>query len=135
MENASKALIIAGAILISILLVGVGVLIYNGAIGGINEAVIKMSQQEKDMFNAQFVKYEGDRVTGSNVKALIQEVISSNNANKDVEGKQVTVDSISDNSGLTAHKLTINTGKKYRVVTTYNESTGLINTITITEGT
>ena len=36
MENASKALVIAGAILISILLVSVGIMIYSGASGIFN---------------------------------------------------------------------------------------------------
>ena len=46
MENASKALIIAGAILISILIVGLGVIIYNnvadiaGDTSGINQQAV-----------------------------------------------------------------------------------------------
>ena len=64
MENASKALIIAGAILISILLIGVGVMVMNGAQGGIDEAIQSMSAQEKDMFNTKFTQYEGTKIKG-----------------------------------------------------------------------
>lgn len=133
MENASKALIIAGAILISILLVGVGVLIYNGAIGGINEAVTQMSQQEKDIFNAPFIKYEGAKVTGSNVRALVQEIISNNNANQDIEEKQVKVNGkLLGSTELSNYKInTINTGKSYSVVMNYNSATGLVDNIDI----
>ncbi|MBO5478579.1 MAG: hypothetical protein J6A04_02535 [Clostridia bacterium] len=105
MENASKALIIAGAILISILLIGVGVMVMNGAQGGIDQAIQSMSAQEKDMFNQSFTRYEGEKVTGSNVRALIQNIISSNSANQDIDGKLVSLDvsalSLRNNCGST----------------------------------
>ena len=39
MENASKALLIAGAILIVILLIAVGMMVYNGAKGSIDKGI------------------------------------------------------------------------------------------------
>ena len=39
MENASKALLIAGAILICILLIGVGMMVFNGAQNSIGGAL------------------------------------------------------------------------------------------------
>ena len=91
MENASKALIIAGAILISILLIGVGMMVYSGAQGGIDQAIAQMSSTEKDMYNQNFTRYQGSRVTGSNVRALIGNIISSNNTNQDIDGKIVSI--------------------------------------------
>ena len=50
MENASKALLIAGAILICILLIAIGMYIYNSANATIKSAASQMSQQEKDIY-------------------------------------------------------------------------------------
>ena len=82
MENASKALIIAGAILISIVLIAVGVMVVNGANGAIGTAVDSMTDQEKQIFNNKFEKYEGNQ-KGSGVKALLSAIISSNATEKE----------------------------------------------------
>lgn len=142
MENASKALIIAGAILISILLIGVGMMVFQGAEGGIHEAILQMSAQEKDMFNQNFTRYEGTRITGSNVRALIQNIISSNNTNQDIDGKLVSIagDETFDvasgklqSNQMSAYKARINTGATYSVVIEYNDATGLVNKAVITK--
>ena len=62
MENASKALLIAGAVLVVILIIGVGMLIYTSATGAIQEGVNRMSVQEQNMFNQQFEQYVGSRI-------------------------------------------------------------------------
>ncbi|MEE0865899.1 MAG: hypothetical protein U0L98_03780, partial [Clostridia bacterium] len=57
MENASKALIIAGAILLAILIISLGILIFSQAqdtVGSVN-----MSEQEMMAFNNKFTAYEG----------------------------------------------------------------------------
>lgn len=91
MENASKALLIAGAILVCILLIGVGMLVYTSAQGAIGEGVNQMTSQEKDLFNQQFLQYEGTRVSGSNVRALINKVNSNNTQNADMPEKLVVI--------------------------------------------
>ena len=75
MENASKALIIAGAILLAILLISLGIMIFNQAQDTVNNS--GMSQAEKTAFNNKFLKYEGEQ-KGSVVKSLINEVLASN---------------------------------------------------------
>ncbi len=93
MENASKALLIAGAILLSILIIAIGMSIYNSASSTINDSVGAMSTQEKDAFNNQFTSYEGAQ-TGSKVKALIGVLIANSNTYMDEVAKipKVTVD-------------------------------------------
>ena len=76
MENASKALIIAGAILLAILLITLGIYIFQQAQSTVNNS--GMSQAEIQTFNSQFTKYEGTKVKGSAVKSLIQEVNVNN---------------------------------------------------------
>lgn len=78
MENASKALIIAGAILLSILIIAIGMFIYNSAQSTVNNSLTTMTTQEIDAFNNQFVSYE-QRQSGSNVKALIGRLIANSN--------------------------------------------------------
>ena len=76
MENASKALIIAGAILLAILLISLGIMIFNQAQDTVNNS--GMSQAEITAFNNKFLKYEGKGKTGSEVKALVNEAMVSN---------------------------------------------------------
>ena len=78
MENASKALIIAGAILISILLITLGVMIYRQASGIANSNA--MDEVEISTFNSKYTQYEGDKVKGSTVNALLDAVVANNNA-------------------------------------------------------
>lgn len=134
MENASKALIIAGAILISILLIGVGMLVFSGAQGIFDESTSQMSDQQKKTFNSKFVNYEGAKVTGSNVRALVQDIISSNSTNQDIEDRLIKINGkLMTSSEMSAYKVeTINTGKTYKVVMVYGDATGLVSDITIT---
>lgn len=142
MENASKALLIAGAILICILLIGVGMLVYQSAQGTISEAVSQMSSQEKDMFNQQFEQYTGTRVNGSNVRALLQKIRNNNNTNNDTPDKQVTVTSTNMTNVKTdasSKELDpkaindINTAATYTVVCTDTNKDGLIDKVEISK--
>lgn len=76
MENASKALIIAGAILLSILLISLGIMVYNQAKGTINEA--DLSTEEVQTFNTKFTTYAGASVSGTKVNALMDAIAASN---------------------------------------------------------
>lgn len=76
MENASKALIIAGAILISILIIGLGVFIFNQA--SETAGKVNLGSHEAQAQNKQFEAYFGERKNSSDVKALMS-LIRSNN--------------------------------------------------------
>ena len=80
MENASKALIIAGAILISIVIITLGVMIVNNVRNTISENS-NLSAQEIASYNAEFEAYEGNYRSGSQVKALVNAVNAHNNVN------------------------------------------------------
>ena len=60
MENASKALIIAGAILLSILLISLGILVYNNAKGTIQDA--NLDSEEAQTFNTKISQYCGTKL-------------------------------------------------------------------------
>ena len=147
MENASKALIIAGAILLSILIISLGLMVYNqakdAATGtGLDEAQISS-------FNSKFTVYEGSNKTGAQVNALIQQVISSNQAETNAgTGKMVTITfpsvsgnsaTVSDGSGAksgtgssaTTASAKVNTGLRYTVTIGYDK--GIVSTINVTQ--
>ena len=90
MENASKALIIAGAILLSILIIAIGMYIYTSSHNSISEAGSQISEQEKTSFNQQWNTYEGAQ-GGNNIKALLQKVIGNCNTNAQEEQRLVDV--------------------------------------------
>lgn len=77
MENASKALIIAGAILLSILIISFGILIYNRAKSTADKSS-DLSEVQVQAFNSAFADYEGTSVRGSQVRALVQAIVASN---------------------------------------------------------
>lgn len=91
MENASKALLIAGAILICILIIAIGMYIYNSAQSTIETAAGKMGENEKKLYNSMIEKYVGNSKKGSDVKLMISDVISQNNQNVDQSGKFISV--------------------------------------------
>lgn len=134
MENATKALLIAAAILVAILIISLGLVVYNMAAETVQN--VNMSDQEIKAFNDQFTRYQGDSQTGSTVNALVQTTLTNNLKYPDDEAKQVTItggtnaDLAPDATQLPAK---VPTGKRYTVTCTFTAETGLINNIEVTE--
>ena len=140
MENASKALIIAGAILLAILIISLGILIYNQASGIVNGNT--MDSVEISEFNTQFTQYEGTK-SGTQVRSLAQ-VVLSNNVSQDDASKRVTF-KIKDTTettivNSTATEITnidkITAGGTYEVKCTYSTTganSGLVTSILATK--
>lgn len=105
MENASKALLIAGAILLAILIIAIGMFIYNSAQATVNDSLTSMTTQEVDAFNNQFTSYEQQQ-NGSNVKALIGRLIANSNTYVDESAKVPDVHYVS--TGATGGALASN---------------------------
>ena len=127
MENASKALIIAGAILLAILLISLGIMIFNQAQDTVSNS--GMSEAEITAFNNKFLKYEGD-IKGTMVKAMIQEVNATNSEAEQSDGVKVSVND-DDSSAITTSGILNN--NTYTVKMEY--SNGRINAITYEEAT
>ena len=138
MENASKALIIAGAILLAILIISLGIMIYNQAAGVVNNN--SMTEVEISTFNQKFTQYEGTNVKGSQVNALLNAIVQNNVANTEDTSKQVEV-SVSSSawqgtapSGKPVNSTTkAQTGKTYKVECTLDSKTGLVTKVTISD--
>ena len=78
MENASKALIIAGAILISILLISIGIMLINSGREVTDTGTASMGGYKIEAFNSKFTMYEGESRKGSEIKNIISAVAASN---------------------------------------------------------
>ena len=132
MENASKALIIAGAILLAILLISLGIMIFNQAQDTVNNS--GMTQAEITAFNNKFLKYEGTQ-KGSVVKSLINEVLATNQTLSDSEKVKVTVTKKGNGTEIASASATpttsaVDTAQSYTVKLTY--SNGRVTQIDIT---
>jgi len=143
MENASKALIIAASVLVSILLISFGIMIFNNArdsAGGDQMSEVKITAH-----NSKFTQYEGTK-SGSEVKTLIQQINSTNVSDAtEGNGRQITITA----SGFTLTATSAYdaaTGKantyptspvasagKYTVAISGYDNAGYINAITITK--
>ena len=123
MENASKALIIAGAILLSILIIALGVFVFNqakSAMGNVN-----LSEQEVSAFNSKFESYQGKQ-KGSSAKALVS-VIKNYNNTQDKEFVDIattgsaTSGKVDFKTQEPSYPTTILAGKTYEVSFDYNK--------------
>ena len=120
MDNASKALIMAGAVLISIALVGVGVYIFsstNTMVGGANKQLDDAAAQ---MTNSTLGQYAGTKVRGSTVKQLLEKCRISN-TNKTLPAEVA----------VTGGENIVDT-KYYTVKITDGDGDGYYDTVTIT---
>ncbi len=134
MENASKALIIAGAILLAILLISLGIMIFSQAQDTVSNS--GMSDADRQSFNNRFLKYEGKQ-KGTVVKALLNEVIASN-ADANNSDRQVKINNKEATSTEKAGEggIEIKTSELYNVTMKYStgsSGSGRINDITITK--
>ena len=147
MENASKALIIAGAILLSILIIGLGVFIFNMAQDAMDD--ININSQEVQAYNSPFLQYEGI-INGSNARTLCNTIIQHNNTAPD--SSQFITATTSDASTMTESGATdtdtassfnskninpvkngLRAGKMYSISFGYDQNTGYIIAVGITE--
>ena len=150
MENASKALLIAGAILIAILIISLAVLIFNRFGGSAKEAA-NMDEQEVKVFNSKITPYLGEKISGSQVNALIQHVISvdtsavssgdtfkaititfpSTSGTKTIKVNGTGESATLSGAGASDAKR-VTTGKYYKVNGTH-DTNGLLTTLVVTE--
>ena len=126
MENASKALLIAGTILIVILLISLGIYIYSQAQQQID--AVNMDEQQVLAFNNKFAPYLGNNITGSQVNAVLQQVQASNSQATKMGYKSITL-----TGAFTSTTARADTGKSYTVIPTYG-SDGLLSSIKINNG-
>ena len=139
MENASKALIIAGAILLAILIIGLGMFIYNQAADTLGST--DLTGQQVDSYNREFLQYEGVR-QGSEVRTLVNNV-KAHNRNANDPSEQIQINDIvydSTNStveaptaDITLNDITILSAKTYDVTFAFDPNSGYVTAVGIKE--
>ena len=142
MENASKALIIAGAILLSILIISLGIMVFQNArktVGGAN-----LDATQIEAFNSKWEQFSGKNKTSAEVQSLFSAAIA-NNASERKLGTNRYIEVVDSTGGLMTGTLTINkdtatpevptalsNSNPYEVTPSY-DANGLINKLTITK--
>ena len=143
MENASKALIIAGAILLSIAIIGIGMFVYNSVSETISSSA-DMSQEEVDAYNSEFLNYEGIK-NGSQVKQLCILVRSHNTQATDpseeislIQGtaSDISAPTTTGTAGTTSAEINtirsgVLSGRQYTVSLGLDPSTGRVTQVGI----
>lgn len=143
MENASKALIIAGAILLSIAIIGIGMFVYNSVSDTISSSA-DMTEEEVTAYNQPYVTYEGIR-NGAQLKSLCDNVrqhnVTATDPSQQISVINGTAQNISaptseDTAGTTAAEIntiknTLLSGRQYTVSLGFDPATGRVTQIGI----
>lgn len=97
MENASQALIIAGAILLAILIIALGMFIFEQASNRIKGGAQEIGEQAVNTQNAIYEQYMNKRVKGSDVKAFLSKVRTSVQNNSAAATVSLSIDASTAN--------------------------------------
>lgn len=130
MENATKALLIAAAILIAIVLITLGISVIR--VGQEAMGNMDLSEAEMATHNSKFESAAGTRVSGSMVNTLLATIVSSNADPNSKQEVTVTNNSSQTEAGISGTTVTkFHTGKYYKVTLTYTG--GLVSGVSIAD--
>ncbi len=134
MENATKALLIAAAVLIAILIISLGLVVYNNSANTVNQA--NLSSQEIQAQNEKFTRYNGNNKRGSEVNSLLQTALNYNLNTTDEGNKvKVTGKSGAPSLGIDAKSITTqaDTSALYTIEVKYEGAGGLVSEVVVTK--
>ena len=138
MENASKALLIAGAILIAIVLISLGVMILGQGSESIKNN--NMNDSEIAAYNSEYEAFLGTNVRGNTVRQLVNKVTQHNRSNSSDFSKQIGVATTGSatakkdwtSAATVASATSFGTGFSYKVEAQYSTG-GLISNFIVTK--
>lgn len=121
MENASKALVMAGSILISLIVIGALILVFNNLTSYQNAGIQDTREAQVIQFNNQFETYIRDNVRGSDMVSLINRVVDYNkrkgdNSDEQYEEMKITI------TGINVDKLKYEKSNKPIIKSSYTEN-------------
>ncbi len=90
MENASRALMMAGGILIALMVLGALMLMFNNLSSYQEQNDITQEQAQVAEFNNQYLAYEKDNLTLMEMKSLYNKIQSNNVQNSEITENQIT---------------------------------------------
>lgn len=130
MENATKALIIAGAILVSILLVTMGITLLSNT-GALSD---RNNQQVDELaiksFNSKIESAVGEKVMGSSVSEMLDSLAIEKRHNPDLV---IKVNDAEDADSIDGVKKTIRKTARYKVDIVKKDDQGYITEISVAE--
>jgi len=133
MENASKALIIAGAILISILIIGIGMAVINATTSVTDSTGAAMDKQQLETFNSEYTSYVGDNQRGSLVKTLVDKINANNATNEDYQIKLTVNASSYEGENVTDALSFISSTKRYKISVKTEKKSGRVNEVVVVD--
>lgn len=77
--------------LLATLVLSLGIYIYNSAQNTIQTATGQMAQEDRDIYNTMIKKYIGNSKKGSDVKQMIEDIISQNEQYVNESGKFISI--------------------------------------------
>lgn len=125
MENASKALIMAGSILIAIIIISLGIMVFKNMSNSVTKNT-SLTKEQISAFNSKIQPYIGESVSGSQVNTLMQ-LVRTINQKADAEDNSVRKIKVNGSDKITRY----DTVKFYKVTGEYED--GLLTKITISE--
>ena len=135
MENATKALLIAAAVLVAILIISLGIGVYNMASETMEN--VDLSGTEVQAFNEQFFQYNGNKKRGSEVNAMLKTVLTSNL--KEASAGSTKFVKVEGTPSLATNATSITTtadpAKMYKMTVNYDAKTGLVTSIKVENAT
>ena len=137
MENATKALLIAAAVLIAIILISLGLAVVRQGQEAVQDA--DLSEAEATQFNSKFTVYEGSNVSTANVNAMLNAVFAHNNQEAAAGTSNYVSVVVGDNTtstttlqdGTTSSVTRVSGNSYYSVQCTYEN--GIVKTINVTK--
>ena len=121
MENASKALIMAGSILIAIIIISLGIMVFKNMSNSVTKNT-SLTKEQISAFNSKIQPYIGESVSGSQVNTLMQ-LVRTINQKADAEDNSVRKIKVNGSDKITRY----DTVKFYKVTGEYED--GLLTKI------
>lgn len=147
MENASKALLIAAAVLVVIMVISLGIVIYRMGSEAVGE--VNFTGQQVAANNEKFIRYNGNGKRGTEVNAMLQTVLNANVEATSLEGdnsprgvtvklkpksgSETTLLSPTDKSIPALSASQIQTSRLYNITVSYGGQGGLVDSILVEE--
>ena len=127
MDNASKALLMAGSVLVAVLIISLGVCLFQSGSIVLNGTTDDFLTQAVTNYNQRYVNFIGGDISSSNTRSLMNSINKHNNNKEEVS----TYGKI-DKYGKTETK-DIVTGKTYTIEVVHYSKQGAITGIKISE--
>lgn len=127
MENASKALIISGSILIALLLITIGIQVLKPSSEMSETTISKSESMAISSFNSHFMSYFGDSVSGAETREFVSDVIRNNTDSKnsaillnlyDIDGSRISTHKYTPSSLKNTILNNISISYKYKIYVT-----------------